>query len=59
MQPEYLALMKYRMEKAKADPCVAKENIGSERYAQAANRVYYAMFHATRALLAPHQLDLK
>ncbi|MEI6287396.1 MAG: HEPN domain-containing protein [Bacillota bacterium] len=59
MQLEYLALMKYRLEKAKADLCVAKENLGSDRYAQAANRAYYAMFHATRALLAPYQLDSK
>ncbi|MEI6285932.1 MAG: HEPN domain-containing protein [Bacillota bacterium] len=59
MQPEFVALITYRVEKAEADLATAQQLLASDRYAQAANRAYYAMFHVTRALLAQYETDSK
>ena len=49
---EYVALVKYRLEKAGTDLKSAQENLTNAKYGISVNRSYYAMFHATRALLA-------
>mgnify|MGYP002348618270 CR=1 FL=1 len=59
MQHETLALIKYRLEKAKEDFESAKLLHENKHYAQALNRSYYSIFHATRALLAIDNLDSK
>ncbi len=50
-------LAKYRLEKAKDDYETAKINFLHKKYSQSANRSYYAMFHAVRALLALDRFD--
>ncbi len=50
-------LSKYRLEKAKDDYETAKINFLHKKYSQSANRSYYAMFHAVRALLALDRFD--
>ena len=50
-------LAKYRLKKAKDDFETAKLNFKYKKYHQSANRSYYAMFHALRALLALDRFD--
>ncbi len=59
MQHEISELIKYRLEKAKEDYKSAKLLLENKHYAQALNRSYYSIFHATRALLAIDNLDSK
>ena len=53
------ALSKIRLEHA--DECIsaAKSLIESENFKSAANRAYYAIFHAMRAVLAFDKIDMK
>ena len=59
MQAEMLELSKYRMEKAKECLADAQDAFEESRLANSINRSYYAMFHATRALLAIDGFDSK
>lgn len=59
MQAEMLELSKYRMEKAKECLGDAQDAFEESRLANSINRSYYAMFHATRALLAIDSFDSK
>ena len=59
LQLEYIALVKYRLEKAMTDLKSAQENLANTKFGISVNRSYYAMFHATRALLATKKLDSK
>lgn len=59
MQAEMLELAKYRMEKAKECLLDAQDAFEKSRLANSINRSYYAMFHATRALLAVESFDSK
>ena len=45
------SLIDYRMEKAKTDLNAAKMNYEAGFYDTSANRSYYAIFHAARAVL--------
>ena len=45
----HIALAKYRLEKAAADLSAAKQTYELDLYDVAANRSYYAIFHAARA----------
>lgn len=57
---EYKAeLSKYRLEKAQKSLKYAKILMDNEGYAEAVNRAYYAIFHATRAVLAIDGIDRK
>jgi hypothetical protein len=51
-------LATYRLEKAKEDLVVSKNTL-EEKHLAAVTRSYYAMFHATRALLAWMGLTLR
>jgi len=59
MQAEMLELSKYRMAKAKECLADAQDAFEESRLANSINRSYYAMFHATRALLAIDSFDSK
>ncbi|MEN6568035.1 MAG: HEPN domain-containing protein, partial [Veillonellales bacterium] len=59
MQVEMVELSKYRMEKAKECLSDAIDAFEENRLANSVNRSYYAMFHATRALLAIDSFDSK
>ncbi len=57
---EYVSdLSRYRIEKAKADLSAAKLLLDNNHINQSLNRSYYAIFHATRALLAYDVFDSK
>ena len=49
----------YRLEKAKSDLNASKKTLELEMYDTAANRSYYAIFHAARAVLALDGEDYK
>ena len=49
----------YRLEKAKSDLNASKKTLELEMYNTAANRSYYAIFHAARAVLALNGEDYK
>ena len=53
------AFAKYRLERAKQDLSDAKYNYKDNRYLNANNRAYYAIFHAIRAVLALEKVDFK
>ncbi|BBB91517.1 MAG TPA: HEPN domain-containing protein [Methylomusa anaerophila] len=59
MQADMLELSKYRMLKAKECLADAQDAFEESRLANSINRSYYAMFHATRALLAIDSFDSK
>jgi uncharacterized protein (UPF0332 family) len=59
MEGDIKELSKYRLEKAKIDLDTALLNFENGKFAQSINRSYYAMFHATRALLALDEFDSK
>ncbi|SCM82905.1 HEPN domain-containing protein [Sporomusa sp. GT1] len=59
MQAEMLELAKYRIGKAKECLADAIDAFEENRLSNSINRSYYAMFHATRALLAPESFDSK
>ena len=52
-------LCRYRLEKAQEFLGVAKTTLELQLYETAANRSYYAIFHAVRALLALEGKDFK
>ena len=56
---ELIDLALYRLEKAKKDLSDAKKTLELEMYDTAANRSYYAIFHAARAVLALDGQDYK
>lgn len=49
----------YRIEKAKSDLADAVKTLELDMIDTAANRSYYAIFHAARAVLALDKLDFK
>ena len=53
------AIIAYRLEKADAVMIEAKDNVGLKHWALAANRLYYAVFHAATALLIDKSLSAK
>lgn len=53
------AFAKYRLERAKEDLTDAEISYNSNRYLNANNRAYYAIFHAIRAVLALERVDFK
>lgn len=59
MEKRQLDLCRYRLDKAKDDLGVSKENLENKRFSQSINRSYYSMFHAVRALLALEKYDSK
>ena len=54
-----LTISKVRLEHAKEDLDSAKDLLISKKYKQCANRSYYAIFHAMRAVLAFDLIDMK
>jgi hypothetical protein len=50
-------LAEYRYEKALGCLIASKSAIGQDDYYTAANRSYYAVFHAMRSILALRQID--
>ena len=56
---EMIDLSLYRLSKAKADLKDAKKTLELEMFDTAANRSYYAIFHAARAVLALDGQDYK
>ena len=58
-QEEKINLSKVRMERAGECLEDARINLDNSRYKNAANRSYYAAFHAMRAVLALDSLDFK
>ena len=56
---EIIDLSLYRLNKAKNDLVDAKKTLELEMYDNAANRSYYAIFHAARAILALDGCDFK
>lgn len=59
MPAEIADLVKYRLNKAAEDLTVSGVMLAETHFAISINRSYYAMFHATRALLASDRFDLK
>jgi len=57
MERTQIDLSNYRLGKAQDDLGTAEENLEKNRISQSINRSYYAIFHATRALLALDKLD--
>lgn len=58
-QHENIALAKYRLEKAKNDLSDAQKSFAEGMLETAANRAYYAIFHAARAVLILDGQDYK
>ena len=56
---ENMDLAKYRLQKARNCLVESKNDINEGSYESSANRSYYAMFHAVRAILALDSLDFK
>jgi len=52
-------LSKYRFERAKEELEIAEMLLGAKKFLKALNSSYYAIFHATRALLALDGFDSK
>jgi len=59
MQTEMVELSRYRMEKATECLADAQDAFEENRLANSINRSYYAVFHATRAILALEGFDSK
>jgi len=59
LHEQIITLSKYRLDKAKETHDTARENLASDKYLDANNRAYYAIFHAMRALLAIDVVDFK
>ncbi len=56
---ELNALSRVRFEKAEECLSAARDLIATENYRGAANRSYYAIFHAMRAVLAYDRIDMR
>ena len=54
-----LSLIKYRLEQARGCLDSAMREFGADAYDSAANRSYYCVFHAMRAVLATDTFDAK
>jgi len=54
-----LSLSRYRLQKAKETYATALENLSNNRYLDANNRAYYAIFHSIRAILALDGVDFR
>lgn len=54
-----LALSKVRLDRAEECFAEAESLFASEKYRGAANRLYYSIFHAMRAVLALDGIDMK
>ena len=52
-------LSQIRLSHADECICAAKSLLESETYKSAANRAYYAVFHAMRSVLAFDKIDMK
>ena len=59
LNKEMLDLAQYSLSKAKSDLNDARKTLELEMYETTANRSYYAIFHAARALLALDGQDYK
>jgi len=59
MDEKQKALADYRLEKSKEELQTASINFNHNKISQSANRSYYAIFHAVRALLAFELFDSK
>ncbi len=60
MEPaEIQDLCRYRLEKARDELSTSTILIGHNKFSQSINRSYYAVFQATRALLALERFDSK
>ena len=59
LNSDSVSMAKYRLEKAKNDLSAAKIIAGQGYYEVAANRSYYAIFHAARAVLALTEQDFR
>ena len=59
LEQEFTELSKWRLEKAKKSLAESQNGILNESYEVAANRSYYAVFHAIRSLLALEGIDFK
>ncbi len=59
LNSDAVSMAKYRLEKAKNDLSAAKIIAGQGYYEVAANRSFYAIFHATRAVLALTEQDFR
>jgi len=59
LEQEFIELSKWRLEKAKKSLAESQSGIRDEFYEVAANRSYYAVFHAIRSLLALEGIDFK
>lgn len=57
MLPEIIDLSNYRMEKARADLQAARILLVERLFHQSLNRSYYAIFNATKSLLALDEFD--
>ena len=56
---ELKSLSRIRFEKAEECLSAARDLIGTENYRGAANRSYYAVFHAMRSVLAYDEIDMR
>ena len=54
-----VTLSRYRLDKAKETYTTALVNLANDRYMDANNRAYYAIFHAMRAILALDGADFR
>jgi len=59
MDNAIINLSKYRLDKANEELIIAKTLLTNNFYAKSLNSSYYAMFHATRALLSFDLVDSK
>lgn len=59
LNQEVIELAKWRMQKAKDSLRDSQNDINEDAYESSANRSYYAVFHAIRALLAMDEADFK
>ena len=57
MEGSVIDLSRYRYETAKADLDTAKVMFKAEKYKAAVNRLYYAIFHALRSVIALDGFD--
>ena len=57
MDGSVIDLSKYRFERALEDLKTAEDNLNAGSYRASANRSYYAVFHALRAVTALDQFD--
>lgn len=59
MDEAHIALCRYRLEKAEKCLKTAENNILIDDYQSAANRMYYAVYHALRSVIALDGVEFK